>query len=164
MKRTQVIKHALLLGLALLGTWLLLSGHFDRLLISLGIASCALVVALTVRMDRTDAARPTLRLRPARLPGYVGWLIIQVFKSNTDVLRRIIRGPEAISPTLFRVPTNGLDEVGQVIYANSITLTPGTISVNLGDDWIEVHALAQELADGMEEGAMLEQIKRLQSC
>ena len=67
-----------------------------------------------------------------------------------------------IAPRVFRVKTSQRTELGQVIYANSITLTPGTVSINLFDDEIEVHALTVAGAAGLEEGTMDRRVTELE--
>ena len=134
--------------------WLLLSGFFDNmLLIALGVLSCALVVFITYRMGlfEQDNPSPGLILRFLR---YLPWLIWEIIKSNIDVAKCILDRQLPISPTLFRVKASQKSDLGKVIYANSITLTPGTISVNVDKDEIEVHALTRATADGVLSGEM----------
>src|SRR3546814_8150937 len=85
---------------------------------------------------------------------YWPWLLLEIVKSNIDVARRILDPALPISPTMIRVKASQKTELGRVIYANSITLTPGTVSVQLADGTIEVHSLTAEGAESLEEGEM----------
>ncbi len=134
--------------------WLLLSGHYTPLLLGLGAASCLLVWYISERMDLVDHEEHPLHLHPIRLMLYWGWLGGEVVKSNIDVARRIIDPNLPIQPKLLKVRTSQRTELGQVIYANSITLTPGTVSIDLEGYEIEVHALAAEPAEALLEGEM----------
>ena len=83
------------------------------------------------------------------------WLGLEIVKSNLDVARRILTpGPLRISPRMVRVRPEQTTDVGRVVFANSITLTPGTVSVDVTAGEILVHALHEESARGLLEGDM----------
>ena len=135
------------------GTWLLLSGYFEPMLLGLGIASCALVVWITMRMDIVDREGQPIHLT-WRAPGYWAWLAWEIVKANYDVVCRVLDPRLPISPTMVRLKASQKTDLGLVIYANSITLTPGTISVDVEPGVILVHAIAREGAEALEEGEM----------
>jgi multicomponent Na+:H+ antiporter subunit E len=140
---------------AVLGiVWIALSGFFKPLLLGLGVLSCVLVWVISHRMDIVDREEHRLNLHPVRLAKYWVWLGGQVVKSNIDVARRIIDPKLPIQPSLIKVPTTQRMELGQVVFANSITLTPGTVSINLRGHEIEVHALAHDAARELLTGEM----------
>jgi len=147
-------KRTLVLLAFLAGLWLVLSGYFKGLLLMLGLASIALVVAIASRMDVVDHEGHPYHLQPLVVLRYWGWLLIEICKANIDISRRILTPSMPIAPELLRVRASQSTEVGQVIYANSITLTPGTVSIDLSDDYIEVHALTHETADTLRGGEM----------
>ena len=93
---------------------------------------------------------------------YWPWLIWEIIKANIDVALIIIKPKLEISPVLFRSPASQKTEVGQVTYANSITLTPGTVSIAVDGNLIEVHALTQVAADGLETGEMDQRVTALE--
>jgi multicomponent Na+:H+ antiporter subunit E len=149
------VKHAVILTLVLSMVWLLWSAHFEPLLLSLGAGSLLFVVWLSARMKVIDSEGAPLDLRYGRIAGYVPWLAWEIVKANLDVARCVLRpGAASISPRLIRVPASQQSEVGQVIYANSITLTPGTVSIDLGGGEVLVHALHADAAAGVETGEM----------
>ncbi len=134
---------ALGLLVVLAATWLLLSGIYDHaLLFWLGAASCLLCVLIAWRMDVVDHEGTPLELG-WRIIVYWPWLFIEIVKANIDVIRRLLRANPDISPTLVRSRTMQRTDLGRVIYANSITLTPGTLSIDVSDDasTLYVHAI-----------------------
>lgn len=133
--------------------WLLLSGYFTAFLMTAGAASAIAVVALARRMEIVDHEGHPIHLGWRALT-YWPWLVIEIVKSAWDVSKVILDPRLPISPTLIRVKTSQKTEVGVVVYANSITLTPGTISVDVGHGEILVHALTREGAAGLQTGEM----------
>ena len=131
------------------------------LLIILGVVSCLLVLYLAHRMDLIDHETHPMHLHPGRLLAYWIWLLKEIFRSNVGVARIIVNPNLPISPKVFRVKTSQIDEIGQVIYANSITLTPGTVSMEVSDNEIEVHALTNEAAEELQTGEMDRRVRRL---
>lgn len=134
----------------LAATWLLLSGIYDHaLLFWLGAASVIACVLLAHRMDVIDHEGVPLDLG-WRILIYWPWLFIEIVKANIDVIGRLLRLTPAISPTLIRTRPLQQTDLGKTIYANSITLTPGTFSIDVDEEQgILVHALARDGAEGV---------------
>ena len=141
------------LAVALFGLWLLLSGIYTPLLISLGIFSSVLVTWIAHRMDVADDEGFPIQLSGKAIT-YWPWLFWEIVKANVDIARIIIKKEMPINPTLIRTPASQKTEIGQVAYANSITLTPGTISIAVGEGMIDVHALTNEAAEEVQTGRM----------
>jgi multicomponent Na+:H+ antiporter subunit E len=150
------------LGLVLFGVWLLLSGFFEPLPLGLGVVSCLAVVLIAYRMDVIDHEGQPIHLG-WRIVTYWLWLALEIVKANLDVARRIIDPKLPIQPVLIRVKTSQASELGHVIYANSITLTPGTVSVRVETGEILVHALAAEPAEGLQSGEMDRRVSAVES-
>ena len=112
---------SLILFAVLVATWLLMSGHYNGLLITLGIISCALATWLAHRIGATDDEGLPLHMM-ARLPGYIIWLLKEIVMSNIATGRLILGG--APKPVMFTTPATQSSAGGLVTYANSITLTP----------------------------------------
>ena len=140
------------LGVVLFVTWYLLSGHDEPLILGLGVASCAAVVAITWRMDVVDREGHPIHLS-WRAATYWLWLFWEIVKANYDVAKRSF-GLAPISPTMVRVKATQKTDLGLVIFANSITLTPGTISIEVNRGEILVHALSVDGAEGLLTGDM----------
>ena len=145
--------HIISLSILLFAFWLGLSGHFGPLLIGLGLASTVLAVHLAHRMDILDHETHPARLTP-RLLRYWLFLSIEIVKANIDVIRRILRPGKSISPQLVTLPLPQKSDLARVIYANSITLTPGTVTLRLDADTLLVHALSREAAEDLASGRM----------
>jgi multicomponent Na+:H+ antiporter subunit E len=152
---------AAVLFMVLLLLWLLLSGIYEPLLLGLGIASCAFVVWIALRKDVLDAEGLPMHLHLGRSLHYAAWLAWQVFLSTLDVTWRIWHPALPISPGVRHVPAE-LGDVARVIYANSITLTPGTVSIDVDADRILVHSLTEEGLAGLEAGEMYRRVKHLE--
>ncbi|MES1925658.1 Na+/H+ antiporter subunit E [Salinisphaera sp. T31B1] len=149
----------LIVGLATL--WLLLSGHYSPMVLSLGAGSCLFTAFVCHRMGLIDAETVPLHLI-ARLPGYLFWLAVEIAKSNWDVAKRVILPGRHISPTMVTLRARQRSELGQTIFANSITLTPGTVTVGLRRGVVEVHALTEDNARNMEGGEMDQRVRALE--
>jgi len=87
---------------------------------------------------------------------YFAWLFVEIIKANIAVVRAVLSPDMAVSPTLVRIPTPQKTDLGKVMFANSITLTPGTVSVDIQDDHILVHALLSEMSDPSDFAEMAE--------
>ena len=151
-------------GVFCFALWLVLSGYFDNaLLLGFGVLSVLLVVLIAYRMRLFDADNPSLPFIVRALL-YVPWLGKEIIVANIDVSKRILDPKLPISPTLFRVKASQRSDLGKVVYANSITLTPGTISVYVDDisDEIEVHALSRDAAQGLQQGEMDRRVTALE--
>ena len=146
-------KHAASLALVLYALWLGLSGHLEALLLGHGLVSTALAVFVAIRMDLLDRESYPVHLKPSLLR-HLLFLMREIFLANIDVAKRILKPGPTISPQLIRVPMQQCSTLGKVIYANSITLTPGTVSLRLEDDTILVHALTREGAEDLASGRM----------
>lgn len=154
--------YALSLMVALYVFWLLLSGFFDSpFLLSVGAGVAIGVMLLARRMEVVDHEGHPFQLS-WRLIGYWPWLFKEIAKSAWDVSKIILSPRLPISPTLFRAPASQKSTVGVVTYANSITLTPGTISVDVKKGEIMVHALTRAGADGLLEGEMDRRVTRFE--
>lgn len=152
------------LGLAVMlaAFWLLLSGQHAPLFLAFGAASVVLVAVLARRMDIVDHEAQPLALS-VRAPAYWIWLTGQVLASAWDVACRIWAWRPHLDPALRVVRTDGMSELMQVIYANSITLTPGTLSVKVNDRSIVVHTLDKALLNALYRGVMAARVRRMGS-
>ena len=144
----------------LAGFWLALSGHFTGMLLGLGAASVGLVVVLARRADVVDAEGHPSQLS-TRTFSYWLWLAIEVLKSALRVIVLVLRGGE--QPAVRRVSMGDLSPVGKATLANSITLTPGTLSMCVIDDQIEVHSLHAPFLDDLDNGSFQKRVQRFDS-
>lgn len=149
--KTEGILRYISLSVVLLIFWLAMSGHYTGLITSLGVASVIGVVYLGHRMAIIDEEGHPIHLVPGAL-AYWPWLIVEILKSAVGVSRIVLDPSLPISPTLTKVKASQRTPLGVNIYANSITLTPGTITVEANGNELLVHAItkggAEELGDG----------------
>ena len=140
--------------------WFLLSGHTTPMLLSFGVASCLLAVWVAIRMNTSDEeGHPGYLVRTTLF--YWPWLVWEIIKANIDVIKIILKRDMPISPTVVTVEAPQDSALGQVIYANSITLTPGTVTVDMDHGKLTVHALTIEGAKALEDGEMSRRVSKV---
>lgn len=152
--------HSVSLLIALYLFWLLLSGYFTPFLMAAGAGSALAVVWFARRMAVVDAEGHPIQLGPRALV-YWPWLFKEIVKSAWDVSRLILDPRLPISPTLVRFKPGQRTQVGLVLHANSITLTPGTITIEAGPDEFLVHGLTRSGAEGVVDSEM---DRRVSAC
>jgi multicomponent Na+:H+ antiporter subunit E len=145
----------------LLAFWLLLSGYFTPFLVAAGVGSAIAVVLFARRMEVVDREGHPVRLWRIVI-WYWPWLVKEIAKSGWDVSKRILHPRLPISPTLIRFTPSQQSVVGLVTHANSITLTPGTITVEAMPGEFLVHALTRAGADGVVDSEMDRRVTRLE--
>lgn len=162
MKVKQIIR--LISTLVLL--WVLLSWNisFEHLLVaSLGVISVALVCYYSVKMKVLNHKGQPLYFPFLHFFMYLLWLMVEIFKSNIAVAKRVIDPKMPIKPILKAIPAPQHTEIGKVIFSNSITLTPGTVAINITkENEILVHALHQGELDDLEKGEMGPRVAQLE--
>ena len=141
------------LSLVLFGFWLVLSGHYTVLTVTAGLVSTLAVVALAKRMGMVDREGHPIHLIPRGLT-YYPWLAKEIIFSAVGVSKLILDPKMPISPTLVQVHSNQRTATGTATYANSITLTPGTITARLRGHELLVHAITREDAEELMKGAI----------
>ena len=148
----QYLSRVLLLALILAAAWLLWSGLYKALLLGLGGFSVALCLWLAHRIGAF--AEPSPFATVVRLPRLWGWLLIEIVKSSIDVARVILDPKLPISPSVVRFDTRCKGPVGQAILGNSITLSPGTVTLDVHEDSVTVHCLTKESARDLGSGEL----------
>jgi multicomponent Na+:H+ antiporter subunit E len=136
------------LAAVLFAFWLLLSGIYTPFLTLIGLASSIAVAALARRMELTDREGQPIHLGLGAM-AYWPWLAKEIVKSGWRVALIILHPRLPISPTLARFRPSQHSTVGLVTHANSITLTPGTVTVEAERDEFLVHALTSAGAEGL---------------
>jgi multicomponent Na+:H+ antiporter subunit E len=144
--------------------WLLLSGLTMPLMLALGLGSCALVVWLVKRFDGLDKETVPVHIGWG-IFSYWGWLVKEIVVSSIQVTKIVLSPKMAISPQLVKVKSLNNDQVGRVIFGNSITMTPGTITLDIDDDGVvTVHALTRDGADGVLNSDMNDRVAQLNNA
>lgn len=156
------MRHTIMLSLTLAAFWLANTAHYTTLMLTLGVTSVALVVFMAHRMDVVDHEAQPLHLT-LKIPFYYAWLIKEIFLANLLVVKHIWLGNKSISPVFATITASQKTEIGKVIYANSITMTPGTVTVKLEGNKFLVHALLRESIEGLESGDMDRRVTQLEN-
>lgn len=146
------MKHTVSLGIFLFALWLLLSSHFEPLMVSFGVISVLFTLYMARRMDVVDQESHPVHLT-FRL--FKFWFILghKIFVANIDVTLRVL-GLRPVNPQLIRLKLDQDSDLGKVIYANSITLTPGSASIHIENDELFVHTISREGAEELLRGDM----------
>ncbi len=152
------------LFVALCAAWLVWSGYFKPLLLGLGLFSVIMCLVLAIRMRSADGEGSRFHIleHVHQLATYWPWLLVEIAKSNLDVARIVLAPKINIDPVMVRLKATQATDMGKTIYGNSITLTPGTITVDMEGDELLVHALVQAGADGLREGGMDRRVTSLE--
>lgn len=154
MSRTsKTMTRMLVLLVPLIAAWLLWSGIYKPLLLGLGLFSCLLTIYVKYRMEYFETEVFALGFG-RRLIGYWLWLAKEVVKSSLDVARIVLSPSLPISPQVVTIRASCEHPVDQAILANSITLTPGTLALDVHEGEITVHALTKAGADELKKGGM----------
>ena len=151
------------LAVVLFAFWLLLSGFFTSGLMTFGVLTALAAVAIAVRMTAVDEEGHPLQLVPGAIT-YLPWLVWEIVKAAWDVTKIIVDPKLPISPTVVTVTASQKTSSGINAYANSITLTPGTITVGVDNQELTIHALTQSGAEDLKSGAMDERVTRFEGA
>jgi multicomponent Na+:H+ antiporter subunit E len=125
--------------------WFGLSGETAPLFIALAVISIGLTLIMSARLKVIDRNASPYHRAPQMFL-YVCWLIVEIVKANIAVIARVVGPTHAIDPALVRLRTRAKSDLGKALFANSITLTPGTVTVDVEGDKVLVHALVRENA------------------
>ncbi|MEO3429917.1 Na+/H+ antiporter subunit E [Pelagibius sp. CAU 1746] len=161
MKSPAAISRGVLVLLGfLVAAWLLWSGHTEPLLLGLGAFSCLATLIVVWRMGYFDREIFALTIS-LRLLAYWCWLIKEIVKSSLAVAKVVLDPRLPISARYIELKASAPGPIGQVIFANSITLTPGTLTLDLYHGELKVHALTQQGADDLMSGEMDRRVAKL---
>lgn len=150
-------RHVASLTITLATLWWLLSGHTEPLLLCLGLASVLVTLVLALRLDIIDHESQPVEFGHRLIPYWL-WLIREIVRSNLEVTRHILKPAIDISPTVVAVESRCRTDIGRTILANSITLTPGTVTLEVETDRIQVHALTLKIASALQTGEMASRV------
>jgi len=157
------MKRILSLVLILAVFWIINSGYFEPLLLGFGIFSVAGVTLLVLRMDKIDHVMQLPVFLSWRIIPYLLWLLKETALANIDVVKHIWEPTPKISPVIFDTFTlEEKTEFTKVLYANSISITPGTVILDIVENVLEIHALTLDTARGLLSGKMGKRVSILE--
>ena len=143
--------------------WLLMSGIYEVQVIMLGIISVISVLFIIKKMDKIDNSKIQFKLKPISSILYFAWLTLEIFKANWQVTKIILSKNLPDKQQFIKIEYSQHSDLGQVIFANSITLTPGTISVEIEPGYFLVHALDHKEEDNAAIKTMDRKVSALES-
>lgn len=146
--------NAIILFIGLFVTWIILSGHFTPFFIIMGFASCLATVYLSKKLYEDKGEVKNLLDVVINTSLYFPWLLKEIVKSSMDVTMRIWQIEPDISPDTAWITTKLDDDIGLTIFANSITLTPGTVTISVRPGAVHVHALTKAAIRDLKGGEM----------
>lgn len=145
--------------------WIIFNGAVTAEIVAFGVVIALFVFAFICKfMDYSVKKEIVLVKRSGYFLYYVGTLITEIIRANLAVIRLILSQREEVEPILITFRTKLKSQTARVMLANSITLTPGTITVSLNGDRLVVHCLDKSLSEGMEDSVfeqMLEKLERI---
>ena len=163
----QKIKRLALQLAVLFAFWLILSGKFEAKYLIFGVVSAALVTFITQDLLQPEE-KPRKKSRSAppfktawRFFSYFAWLVYEILQANIQVTYLVLHPKLPIDPGLLRFRTRLQSKVGHIVLANSITLTPGTITVDLTEGTYLVHALVPGAAGSLLEAKMQSRLEAI---
>lgn len=133
-------------------TWLLWSGVYTPLILGLGLVSCAIAIYLAHRMGFFARGIFSLHVS-ARLPRFWAWLLVEIVKANFMVAAAVLFPARRVRPSVIDIHTGG-GPIAQTLLANSITLTPGTVTLDVHDGRLRVHCLTESAMRELRGGEM----------
>ena len=126
---------------AMVALWFLLSGYFTKAtLVAFGAFTVAVTLWFAERAEVVDREGVPTSVFPRILP-YMSWLLLEIGKANVAVAQEVIKRDMKLAPKLYRVPATQKSDLTRTIFANSVTLTPGTVTVDVREDALLIHAL-----------------------
>lgn len=143
--------------------WIVFNGKVTTEIVIFGLAIAALIFAFACKfMDYSIAKEIQLYKKTGLIVSYIILLIVEIIKANLSVVHMILNQKEEMEPVIVKFRTKLRTENARVMLANSITLTPGTITVSLEGDELTVHCLDVSLAEGMEDSDFVKLLEKLE--
>lgn len=143
--------------------WIIFNGKITTEIVIFGIVIAAAVFAFVCKfMDYSLKKEKNFYMRIGFFVKYVIILVIEIVKANMSVIQMILTGREIMEPVIVKFKTNLKSNTARVLLANSITLTPGTITVSLYEDQLIVHCLDKSLAEGIEDSIFVKMLEEME--
>lgn len=151
-----------LLLVVLVLSWLLWSGIYKPVVLGLGAFSCVLTLFLARRMG-FFAQSSELMGMIQRLPGYWLLLLKDIIESSWKLTKIVLAPKLNIQPTIIELDGSTLGDMGQTILGNSITLSPGTITLDIDEGHLLVHCISRQDAIALQQSDIIHRIKSLEN-
>lgn len=149
--------------IVLFSFWIILNSSITLEIVLFGLVICTFIEVFIYKNFRISSKTEMKFIN--KLPLIIKYLIIlvvEVFKANVDIIKLVLSKDPEIKPTLLYFRTDLKSKVARVALANSITLTPGTITVTMNDDELLIHAIHEKNLDGIDESIFVEKLRELE--
>lgn len=157
--------YRIVIFLLLFGIWIVFSGQFDAFHISLGVISCLIITGISSSFFFSNRSKGLgTRLKELmRFSGYSLWLLWQIILSNIHILKMALTPGDIkeLDPSLVRIKTNLKTDFGKYALATSITLTPGTVTIEIDGDEMLIHSISKHTAKGVKDDTMERKVARV---
>lgn len=143
--------------------WIIFNGKITVEIVGLGLVIAAAVFAFICKfMGYSLQKEKAFYKKILAFLGHVIILVSEIIKANITVVHMILTRNEIMEPVIVKFRTNLKSETARVVLANSITLTPGTITISLEEDELVVHCLDKSLAEGMESSVFVKMLEKME--
>ncbi len=151
------------LALILTALWISMSGHFEGIILALGALSVVLVLWVSQRMGVIDGEGVPIRMLPRSAP-YLSWLFKEIVVTNVEMAKLITSKEIQTQPEVVEFTLHQKSDVSRALLANSITLTPGTVTMEVDDVHMYVHALTKAAAKDLVDGEMRGRVRKVEGA
>lgn len=145
--------------------WIIFNGKITIEIVLFGLVISALIYLFSCKFFDYSIKKDILLFKKmGYFFEYVAVLMVLIVKANIDTIKLIVSNRYDIEPTLVTFDVHFDSDVAKVLFANSITLTPGTITAEVEGDTYRVHALDVSFVDGINEGKIIDILHRMEAC
>ena len=156
------IMRFVLTALIMFAFWIFLSGKFSFILLLSGVISSLLVSYMSNDLLIGNGDMKLGFIRTIRFIRFLPWLLWQIVLANIDLALRTLHPKMPINPILINIKNNLKTDLGMVILANSITLTPGTVTIDVNENEFLVHVISEKAAQSLISGEMQARVKKIE--
>lgn len=143
--------------------WIIFNGNITLEITIFGVAIAALMFTFVCKfMDYSIQKEKKIYKKMLMFIAYAFLLVTEIIKANMGVIHLILSRTEITEPVIVRFRTTLKTDMARTILANSITLTPGTITVALKGDELVVHCLDKTFAEGMEDSQFVRMLEKME--
>ncbi|MBT3697418.1 MAG: Na+/H+ antiporter subunit E [Gammaproteobacteria bacterium] len=153
-KKYNQKNHLIIVFVSIFTFWFVLSGLIIPFIVFLGLVSSAFVIYIINRMDLIDEEISFHKFNITALFLYIFWLLKEIIISNIKVCLYIIMPTKKINPKIVKIKSSQISDFAHVLYANSITLTPGTVTIDIDGDKFTVHTLDHQFRESLKSDEM----------
>lgn len=143
--------------------WVIFNGAVTTEIVIFGVVIAFVMFAFICKfMDYSLQKEKKLFKNSGRFLCYLGTLVVEIVKANLAAMHLILTDKEEVEPVIVKCRTNLKSDTNKMLLANSITLTPGTITVSLEDDELVIHCLDKTMADGIEDSVFVQMLEKME--